>query len=80
MDRPPKIEDLLAVDPRDTGCAGGFDIVDQYVELELAGENAAARFPGFAAHMRSCPACRADHAGLLAAAEPDENRARDRPG
>jgi hypothetical protein len=59
------LNDLLAADPTDPGCEHGFEILDQYVELELAGEDAAARFPGLAAHLRSCPDCRVDHEGML---------------
>jgi hypothetical protein len=39
------------------------------VELELAGKDPAERFPGTAAHLRTCAACRADHDGLLEAAQ-----------
>jgi hypothetical protein len=63
----PSIEAVDA-DGRDPGCAGAFEIADQYVELELAGQDAVTRFPGFAIHLRSCPACRVDYQGLLAAA------------
>jgi hypothetical protein len=62
------LADLLHADPADPGCEHGSEIVDQYVELELAEQDAAARFPGLAAHLRSCPACRLDHDGMLIAA------------
>jgi hypothetical protein len=60
-------EFLRAVDG-DAGCTAGEDILDAYVELELAGEDPALVFPGTAIHLRGCPGCRADHAGLLEAA------------
>ena len=63
-DRRP-LDDLLATDPLDSGCDAGAPVLDEFVELELAGQDPAARFPGVAAHLRSCPACRADHDGLL---------------
>lgn len=44
----------------------GEDILDAYVELELAGEDPARHYPE-AIHLRSCPGCAADHAGLLEA-------------
>jgi hypothetical protein len=66
------LTDLLAVDPEDPGCDAGFEIIAQYVELELAGEDAAARFPGLAAHLRSCPGCRIDHDGILEAARSEQ--------
>jgi hypothetical protein len=62
------LDDLLLADARDPGCQAGFEFVDQYVELELAGKNPAALYPGLAAHLRSCPACRLDHDGILEAA------------
>lgn len=63
-----ELERLLCADPRDPGCDAGTPIIDQYVELELAGIDPATRFPGTSVHLRSCPACRADHDGLLEAA------------
>jgi hypothetical protein len=49
------LEELPRSDPADHGCEAGVEIIDEYVELELAGRDAAARFPGLAAHLRSCP-------------------------
>ncbi|MBV9338578.1 MAG: hypothetical protein JO243_22035 [Solirubrobacterales bacterium] len=62
------LNDLLLADARDPGCQAGFEFVDHYVELELAGKNPAALYPGLAAHLRSCPSCRLDHDGILEAA------------
>jgi hypothetical protein len=60
--------DLLRAGDGDAGCTAGEEILDAYVELELAGKDPAAAFPGTAIHLRSCPGCRADHDGLLEAA------------
>ena len=60
--------DLLRAEDGDAGCDAGVVIMDQYVELELRGEDPARRFPGTAIHLRACPGCRADHDGLLEAA------------
>ena len=62
------LEDLLLADPRDPGCQAAFELIARYVELEVAGRDAAAAYPGLAAHLRGCPACRLDHDGLLEAA------------
>jgi hypothetical protein len=62
------LDDLLCAEPGDAGCSAGEDILDAYVELELEGEDPAQTFPGTAIHLRSCPGCAADHAGLLEAA------------
>ena len=66
------LDELLLADPRDPGCQAGFEIIDQYVELELTGKDPSAHYPGPAAHLRSCPACRLDHDGIIdtARAEP----------
>lgn len=62
------LDELLRADPADPGCEAGNEIIDLFVELEVAGRHAAARFPELAAHLRSCPACRVDHDGILDAA------------
>jgi hypothetical protein len=43
-------------------------VINQYVELELVGEDPAESFPRVAAHLRCCPGCRLDHGGTLQAA------------
>jgi hypothetical protein len=62
------MNELLRAEDGDAGCDAGVAILDQYVELELRGEDPAERFPGTAIHLRACPGCRADHDGLLEAA------------
>jgi hypothetical protein len=61
------VNDLLPAEDGDAGCDAGTPILDQYVEMELRGEDPARRFPGTAIHLRACPGCRADHDGLLEA-------------
>jgi hypothetical protein len=65
---PRDLDDLLRAIPGDAGCTAGEDILDAYVELELAGEDPAQTYPGTAIHLASCPGCAADHDGLLEAA------------
>jgi hypothetical protein len=62
------LDTLLRALPGDPGCTANEDTMPAYVELELAGEDPAATYPGTAIHLRSCPGCAADHAGLLEAA------------
>ena len=62
------VQRLLATDPRDVGCAETFEHLDVFVELTLAHADAAARHPGVAVHLGTCPACAQDFQGLLAAA------------
>ncbi len=62
------LDELLRAIDGDAGCTAGEEILDAFVELELAGQDPAATYPGTAIHLRSCPGCRADHDGLLEAA------------
>jgi hypothetical protein len=61
----PNLDDLLRASDGDAGCAAGAEILDAYVEVELAGEDPARAFPGLAIHLGSCPGCRAEHDGLI---------------
>jgi len=45
-------------------CDECFELLDEYVELELAGEDADRRLPGMREHMQGCPACHEDHESL----------------
>jgi anti-sigma factor RsiW len=49
-------------------CDQCFEELDRYVELELAGQDAERAVPGMGAHLQGCPACREEHASLLALA------------
>lgn len=61
------LDDLLRAEPSDAGCHAGIPILDEYVEIELAGGDPAGRFPGTATHLKACAGCRTDHDGLLEA-------------
>jgi hypothetical protein len=63
-----RLDDLLRAQDGDAGCTAGEDILDAYVELELAGFDPARVFPGTAIHLQSCPGCQTEHDGLLEAA------------
>lgn len=52
----------------DPGCERGEGVLDQFVDEELAGRPAAARFPDVAVHLEACSDCREDYEGLLALA------------
>jgi hypothetical protein len=45
-------------------CDECFEKLDEYVELELRGENADDRVPGMRAHLEGCPACHEDYDSL----------------
>jgi len=77
---PPDLDSLLAADAADPGCDAGMEVLAQYVELELAGRDPSVTYPGLAAHLRSCLACRADHDGILEAASIFGDADPDAPG
>jgi hypothetical protein len=57
---------LLGPDGPEIGCDECFDVLDRYVELEVAGKDADAAVPGLRAHLEGCPACREEHESLRA--------------
>jgi hypothetical protein len=59
---------LLGPDGPEVSCEECFELLDSYVELELADADADARLPGMREHLLGCPACREDHDSLLALA------------
>jgi hypothetical protein len=62
------LHELLRAEDGDGGCDVGVPIMDEYVEIELRGGDPAESFPATAIHLRVCPGCQADHAGVLEAA------------
>jgi hypothetical protein len=61
------LERFLRTDPRDVGCGEAIALLHVYVDLVAAGQDAAGRYPGVAAHLAACGPCGDDFAGLLAA-------------
>lgn len=57
---------LLGPAEPEVSCEECFELLDQYVYLQVAGEDADARLPGMRPHLEGCPACREDHASLKA--------------
>lgn len=57
---------LLGPAEVEVGCDECFDLLDRYVELELARADADAAMPGLGAHLAGCPACREEHESLRA--------------
>jgi hypothetical protein len=47
-------------------CEECFELLDRYVDVELAGQDADAAVPGMRAHLEGCPACHEDHDTLAA--------------
>jgi hypothetical protein len=63
--RDEKLQALLGPSGPQVTCEECFERLDEYVELELRGEDAEARVPGMRAHLTGCPACSEDHESLL---------------
>jgi hypothetical protein len=55
---------LLGPAGAEVGCDECFELLDEYVDLELAGADADRRLPGMREHLEGCPACREDHESL----------------
>ena len=55
---------LLGPEGPEVTCDECFDLLDEYVDLEVGGEDADAKLPGMRAHLEGCPACREDHESL----------------
>lgn len=58
------ISRLLGSTGREVTCEQCFELLDEYVDLELAGQDADARLPGMREHLQGCPACNEDHESL----------------
>ncbi len=63
-----RLDRFLRTDPHDVGCDEATSILHVYVDLVAAGDDAAGRYPGVAAHLLACGPCNEDFAGLLLAA------------
>jgi anti-sigma factor RsiW len=61
-----KLRALLGPAGPEVGCDDCFELLDRYVEAELAGGDADALLPGVRAHLAGCPACREEHESLRA--------------
>jgi hypothetical protein len=59
------LDRLLGPQGPEIGCQDCFDLLDEYVELELGGRDPDTRIPGLRSHLQGCPACREEHQALL---------------
>ena len=60
------LERVLGPTGFEVTCEECFELLDRYVELELAGDDADAHLPGLRTHLEGCPACREEHDSLYA--------------
>jgi hypothetical protein len=68
------LERVLGPTGFEVTCEQCFELLDQYVELELAGTDVDAHLPGLRTHLDGCPACREDHESLRALVIAHEKR------
>jgi hypothetical protein len=61
-----RIERLLGPSGYEVSCEQCFELLDEYVELELNGVDTDVRNPGLRTHLDGCPACREDYESLRA--------------
>jgi hypothetical protein len=61
-----RLEALLGPTGPEITCEECFERLDEYVELELHGDDAEAGVPGMRAHLAGCPACGEEHESLRA--------------
>jgi hypothetical protein len=62
------LDKVLGPTGYEVSCEECFELLDEYVELELQGADADNRLPGMRTHLDGCPACREDHESLRALA------------
>ena len=58
------MKDLLGPQGPEIGCEACFELLDEFVDAELAGRDADAGVPGMRAHLAGCPACREEYESL----------------
>jgi hypothetical protein len=68
------LERLLGPTGFEVTCDQCFELLDRYVELEVAGADADRQLSGLRAHLDGCPACREEHESLLALVRSDDAR------
>jgi hypothetical protein len=74
---PGLVASLLGPQGQQVGCEECFELLDVYVDAELAGADADSALPGLREHLAGCPACREEHESLLALAAGSHEEERD---
>ena len=58
------MKDLLGPAGPEIGCDACFELLDEFVDLEIEGGDADERIPGMRAHLHGCPACHEEYESL----------------
>ena len=61
------MQGILSADPHEIGCDDCFQNLDAYVDLMLAGENAAEEYPRVHDHLRRCRNCQEEFDATIVA-------------
>jgi hypothetical protein len=62
----PRLRALLGPRGPELTCEQCFEMLDVFVDAEVAGKSAEAVVPGMRAHLEGCPACHEDYESLRA--------------
>jgi hypothetical protein len=55
------LKNIYQTEDEEISCTECFDLVSRFVELEVSGENAAAKMPQLKQHLDQCRACRDEY-------------------
>jgi hypothetical protein len=55
---------LLGPKGPEIGCDACFELIDEFVDLELEGGDVDTRIPGMRSHLEGCPACHEEYESL----------------
>ena len=58
------IRNIYETHDEEISCTECFDLLSRFVELEVAGQDAAAKMPRLKQHLNQCPACHAEYETL----------------
>ena len=58
------LQNIYHTQEEEISCSECFDLVSHFVELELAGQDAAAKMPQLKQHLNQCAACREEYETL----------------
>ncbi len=67
------LQNIHDTQDKEISCSECFDIVSHFVEVELSGEDAAAKMPRVKQHLDQCPACRDEYEALRELQRLDNN-------
>ena len=67
------LQNIYQTRDEEISCSECFDLVSQYVDVELSGEDAARQMPQLTHHLKQCAACREEYETLRDLARLDKD-------